>query len=624
MANIELLPNPDGFYEAADSAANLWSEVRKESVCDWVEENVELPTGQITGKVQLSYIPYAREILERYGNKDTRHLVMVFPTQAAKTTILSAGMLYRISRDPEDAMWVFGNADQANSFSKERWHPFVQMCQPVWDLTPRTSKGTINKHLFGFTNQHFLSMVLNFVGAGSTTNLASRPRGLIQMDECDKYYDELKFDAGTIQLAEERQKTFNFPLSVKASSPTLATRMIWTEYQKTDQRRYWIPCPRCGKKIVFKLKILHPKFGECGLRWWHEHPDEAKTDGSWDMKKVKANAFYRPDCCGKMIHSFERQDMLEEGEWKPDNPRAESGRFGYHLNSLYSILSPQTSFAQIAVQFLTAKGLRSELQNFINGWMAEPWDESQAYEHKDIKLEVFSNRDIPKDDSVPLMSIDIQENGMWVLVRRFARPSKERPYGESWLLFADWVQTEAECDEIQEKYGVLGENVTADMAHRPNQVGKMIIEHDWRGIWGSPNTKKFIHPGPNNTKIERPYSVVKFRDPMLGTAWENRTFERARYVNFSKDAALDLVSSLRYAEPTIWHITVNVSNQYSRHLNSRVKRLQKNQRTGHAEWTWRELHQQNHLADCESHVAIRAMQLGLIVPPPESEEQNVA
>lgn len=46
---------------------------------------------------------------------------------------------------------------------------------------------------------------------------------------------------------------------------------------------------------------------------------------------------------------------------------------------------------------------------------------------------------------------------------------------------------------------------------------------------------------------------------------------------------LDLVSSLRYTDPSIFHITVNVNPAYSRHMNSRIKRKQKNKRTGRIE-----------------------------------------
>ena len=608
--------NAAGIAEIRETFSDIWAPVRVESVCDWIESNVELPTGAMTGKVSMKMIPYGREILERFGDKTTRHLVLCCPTQIGKTTLLTCGLLYRIARDPEDAMMVFGNADQARDFSKERLMPFVRLCKPVMAQVPRTSRGIVDKHLWGFTSQHYRSMVLNLVGAGSSTNLSSRPRGLIVMDEVDKMYSEIGFDAGTIQLAEERQKSFNFPLAVKASSPTTSERMCWQEFLKTDQRHYWVKCPRCEQEILLRFKITSEKHGDCGLRWWHDRPDEAKTDGVWDMKKVRANAFYKCQQCAGMIHDFEREGMIQDGVWKPDNTRAETGRHGYHLNSLYSILSQQTCLGQIAIQFLTARGLRSELQSFMNGWLAQPWDEAEMYEHKALKLEIFTPQDIPQDDSTPLMAIDCQHGHFYCLVRRFQRPSEQYPNGQSWLTCADRVDTEDELKEIQLEYGVDGANVTADMAFRPNQVGRMIIERDWRGIWGS-STKKFrwvIDGRPT----DRPFSVPQFRDPMLGTSWESRTFQRARYTLFWKDGFMDNVSSLRHAEPTIWHISANVSPRYARQLNSRVKELRKSPRTGRPEWIWRDLHSETHFLDCEAHVAVRAMQLGLLKMPDET------
>ena len=623
-----LLCRPENEREAFFSIASPWAAVKSESVCEWVENNVELPTGAITGKMNLDYMPYAREILERYGDKGTRHLVLEFATQLGKTTILTAGMLYWIARDPSDAMWVMANADQARDFNKERFMPFVRQCGAVLDLCPRTSKGAIDKNLWGFTSQHYSSMVLNFVGAGSPANLASRPREKVQMDECDKYYDQLGFDAGTIQLVEERQKTMHFPVSVKASSPTLADRMIHVEYLKTDQRQFWVPCPRCEKPILLKFRIKSEKHGDCGLRWWHEHEDEAKTDKQWDYRKVRANAFYKCQECGGKIHSFERQAMMIEAAqnkrygWKAQREQAESGRHGYQLSSLYSILGNETSLASISCKWLISRGLRSDMQTFINGWLAEPFNEEDTYDFKEVKLEIFTPQDIPEETSTPVMAVDVQEMGYWVLVRRFQRPSPEFPHGQSWLLYADFCQTIEDVAEVQREYGVEGENVTLDMAHRPNQVARDIIEHNWRGIWGSPNTRKFQWT-IDGRRVWRIYSVPQTRDPMLGTSWENRTFKRAVFCMFSKHDALDIVSSLRYAEPAIWHATVNVNPDYAAHLNSRVKRKEKSKRTGRVEWVWHELHQRNHLADCESHVTIRALQLGLLALPNETEQMMV-
>ena len=97
-----MISNIKGVNEVMGQLAAIWAPHTLESVCDWVEGNVEIPTGQITGPVRLRRTPYAREILERYGDKNTRHLILAFATQLAKTSILIMGMLYRIARDPED------------------------------------------------------------------------------------------------------------------------------------------------------------------------------------------------------------------------------------------------------------------------------------------------------------------------------------------------------------------------------------------------------------------------------------------------------------------------------------------------------------------------------------------
>ena len=594
---------------------------RKESVVDWIEANCDIPTGAIQGKASMALTPYLREPLERIGQKDTHNLVLVFGTQSGKTSLMQLAMLYRLCRDPQDAMWVLPNGDLAKSFSKSRWQKFVRACEPALAQVPRTATGEIDKHLFGFMEQHFHPMVLNFVGSNSPANLSSRPVGLLWLDETDKYGDESKFEAAAIQLAEERMKTYPFPLVVKSSTPTLANRMIWTEFLKTDQRYYMLECPRCSKRIALQFSVKGTKHGDCGVRWWRESESESKKDGFWDMALVAENAYYRCQECGGEISDDERQSVLATGIWEPTNTHAEPGSHGYHLNSIYSILSQQTSLGAVAVQFLTARGLVRDMQNFINSWLAEPWDESKGYEHKEIAAVDVKPGDIP-DAAVPLMAVDVQEGHFWVLVRKFAPPTPQKLHGESWLLFADRVETVEEVKALQLEYGVKGEHVTLDMAHRANAVGRLIIDNDWRGIWGTP-TKEFDHPGPRGTKVKRIYSVTNFRDPLLGTAWENRTFQRVRFIKFSKHNVLDLVSSLRYAEPAVWFSSLNVSDRYARHLNSRVKRQEKNKKTGRVEWVWHELHQENHLADAESHVAVAALMFGLLSVPPETSQQNV-
>jgi len=527
-------------------------------------------------------------------------------------------MLYRLCKDAQDTMWVFPNRELGNSFSKARWMKFVQGCRAAMRLLPRTTKNEIDRHLFAFMEQHFLTMFLKFVGSNSPANLSSFPCGILVMDECDKYGDQSKYEAAALDLAEERTKTFPFPLVVKASTPTTAERMIWPAFLKSDQRYFYVPCPRCSKVIVLKFTVKTEDHGLCGLRWWRESEEEVKTDGEWDLNKIAKEGYYRCQECGGEIQDFERPSMINAGNWVPSNTLAEVGDYGYHLSSLYSILSRKTSFGAIAAKWIAAKGVLSGRQNFINSWLAETWDAERMFDMSDVQPEVYRLQDVP-DGSVAILTVDVQENHFWAVVRRWLQPSKERVNGESWLLFADKVDTVEQLIELQKEHSINGENVLVDLAHRPNQTGRMILDNNWRGIWGS-DTKSFYHRLPNGTRIERIYSTVQIRDPHLGTAWESRTLDRVRYVKFSTNGALDLISSLRFASPPIWHVTTNVSEKYQRHLNSKMKVSLQNKRTGRFEFIWKELHQDDHLLDCEEFQVIRSIQLGLIAVPEEKIE----
>lgn len=587
----------------------------KESVCAWVEDNVKLPTGAIRGRVSLRMTPYAREPLERFGDRTTQHLVLCFGSQSAKTTILILGNLYRLCKDPQDQMWVMPNRELAHSFSKARWMKFIEQCDPALALVRRTSKGELDRHLFSYMEQHFITMFLKFVGSNSPANLSSFPCGTITMDETDKYGEQSKYEAAALQLAEERVKTYPFPFICKASTPTVEGRVIWPEFLKTDQRYYWLPCTRCGKRIILKFSVKTEKHGLCGVRWWVENEEEAKTDGAWDFKKVIANAHYKCQECGGRINDYERPMMLENGVWVPSNPGAEPGRFGYHLSSLYSILSQKTSLSAIAKEWLLSKTFLSSRQNFINSWLAETWDAERAFDHQDIVFVDIDPQNVP-DGSVPITVVDVQENHFWVVTRRWAPPSKGKPHGESWLLFADRLETEEELQKHQEEYKVEGRNFILDMAFRPNQVARMCIEHDWRGSWGT-DTKSFYWDMGDGRRIERIYSKPQFRDPHMGTAMQDRTLQRAVYFKFFKSAGLDILSSLRYTEPSMWHVSANVHDQYQRHLNSRMKILTQNKKTGRWVSIWKDMHRDNHLQDCEVVQSLRAIQLGLLALPDE-------
>jgi phage terminase large subunit GpA-like protein len=587
-------------------------------VWEWCERNVYMSEreGATSGQYSTRLTPYVREPLQAYADRSITDLALCWGTQVAKTTVVMMGTAYKLVNDPMNAVWVMPVKDLARSFSKNRWMPLVDNCPPLAEQKPLNPTGTLNKHLFGFMEQQFSRATLNFVGSNSASQLASRPAGLLNMDEIDKFDLEDEREAGALQNAEERTKTFPFPLRVKTSTPTTVHGEIWREFLLGDQRYYHVPCPCCQKEIVFKFQVKSEVHGDCGIRWWRESEDEVKTDGVWDYAKVRDNAFYRCQECGGAIRDNKKQEMLLAGRWVVTNPNSQPGRRSYHLNSIYSLLGRECTFGAIAVKWLQTKGSMSKRHAFINSTLAETWDDEKAVDDNPVFLEDYEETDLPPERT-PILTVDVQEGHFWAGVRTWAPFSAEKPNGESWLQYYDRVESIEEIEELEAHYQVEPKNVVFDMAHKPNTVAKWIVEHNWRGMWGS-DKNGFIHTQGNGARLIKLHSPVNSRDPQLGTAFQSEGNDHAMFVYWANAPIKDMLMVLRFSEPTCWHIHANVISQYQRQINAERVVAERQHRTGRTVYRWKQLRRDNHALDVECMSLVRAMQLGLVPAPEET------
>lgn len=586
-------------------------------VSEWAGENIFLSerSSALPGRFSTALTPYICEPLQAYADRSVSDLALCFGTQTAKTTIVMIGTAYRIVNDPTPTLWVMPSVDLAESFSKTRWQPMVNDCPLLVLQKPD------DRHLFTTLEQHFAKVTLNFVGSNSASNLSSRPVGLLNMDETDKFKMESDREAGALQLAEERTKTFFYPLRVKTSTPTTIHGDIWREFLLGDQRYYHMPCPHCAEPITFKFTVRSEVHGDCGIRWWRESEDESKTDGEWDMEKVRVNTHYRAQCCGGEIHDRDKPGMLRAGAWVPTFLRAEIGRRSYHLNSLYSLLGRECRWGNIAVKWLQTKGSITKRHNFINSTLAEPWDEERAVDDNPVYVETYEQSALPVERTT-ILSADLQEGHLWAVARSWAPISKDRPNGESWLLHASRVDGGMEeLRELQLTYKVAPVNVILDIAHFTNKASRWLVENNWRGAWGS-DKKGFIHTLDSGQRVIRSWSPVQYRDPMLGTINAGETNPKAMYVYWSNDTIKDLLAVLRFMEPTIFHVHSDIPPEYQRHLNAEIKTTKKSFMTGRVSYFWKQLRKDNHLLDAECMNLLRALRLGL-VPMPEDQPYAV-
>ena len=219
----------------------------------------------------------------------------------------------------------------------------------------------------------------------------------------DKFPGATKKEADPVSLAIERTKTFFNRKIFMASTPTLKTGPIWKAKEEADaEKHYFVPCPHCGEFIELKF---------AQIKW-------PSKDDVPDQAERAEMATYVCQACGCIITDRDKAAMLQAGRWQIVRQTTTTPKsVAYWMNTLYS---PFTRFSDIAREFMRAKDDPELLHNFVNSWLAEPWE--------DTKLKTNAEMVMERQTEVPAWSlpawtklltggIDVQENCLYWVIR---------------------------------------------------------------------------------------------------------------------------------------------------------------------------------------------------------------
>jgi phage terminase large subunit GpA-like protein len=306
------------------------------------------------GPYRIDSRPYVRGVLDALQDGKTRTIVLCWGTQTGKTLTLGVWQSYRIANDPAPGLIVMPSESQARSYSETR-------LRPLFDSAPSVrAKYPSDRDKLKLLEMHFIDSTLNLSGSNSPAEVSSRPVEILICDEVDKFATASATESGALHLALERTKAFPRAKHVLASTPTVPYGDIWHHFLRGTQERFHIRCPACGQ--------FHYMDFRRDVRW----DQEARfPSGQWDLRAVAESARWACPDCGNLMISAEKIRAMQAGEWRACNATAEPGVRSFHLNSLYS---PAVTFAQAAVKFLSAQD-PAAIQNFANGWLAEPHEE---------------------------------------------------------------------------------------------------------------------------------------------------------------------------------------------------------------------------------------------------------
>lgn len=365
----------------ADLRRQLLAPPPKRTVSEWADAfRIVSSYSAEPGAWRTDRTPYLREIMDSFSDPEVQTVVFM---KCARIGGTEAGLNivgYFVDQDPSPILIVQPTVDDAKDFSKEQLAPMIADTEPlarkVKSPTSRDSGNTVQAKVFD-------GGALFLVGANSPRGFRRRTARVVDLEEVDGYPLSAGTEGDPLKLAIRRTSTFAYRRKVYLNStPTLkGLSRIEDYYDRSDQRRYHVPCPSCGHLAPLRWRQLKFK----------------------DLPEPR----YACDGCGDLWGEEAKFPALLAGQWVADRP----GRAmrGYHINALYS---PWVTWRELVEEWHEAQADVLKLQVFVNTVLGETWeDRTGAFDTATLgDRERHAAGTVPADVQLLTMGVDVQDD----------------------------------------------------------------------------------------------------------------------------------------------------------------------------------------------------------------------
>lgn len=559
----------------------------KLTVSQWADKNRVLDSkiSARPGQWETNNTPYLREIMDAFNNPEVEEITFVASAQVGKTESLNNIIGFIVCQDQGPTLYLYPTLELAEYASKNRLQPMISQSPAVREHFLEDSSKLLELQFDG--------MYLVLSGANSPASLASRPIQYLIIDERDKFPTNAGREANPESLARERTKTFAHNRKiVKACSPTFKYAPTWKSWETADcQKRYYVPCPHCGHYQTFKFKG--------GIKW----SPEAKTP-----EDVRKTAYYECNSCKGVITDYHKPQMVRAGEWRAEKEHGKK-HTAYHINAIYSLLD--VTFGDVAAEFYKSKGDPDLLMNFVNSWLAEPWEQTEARMNSDIVMERQTNVPegiVPNGTMLLTGGVDVQRDGFYFTIRAWGMSMTSQNIAHGFVNTwndVEFIMNQMYTGENGEEFQI---NLCAiDSGDQTDDVYEFCaINSDWA-----------IPVKGSNTPLMAPYRV--------GTI--------DRVGNKANGMRLYIVDGGQYKDKIAarlnrpngkgsWMVFRDCDREYAEQICSEEKVIEKVAGREVAKWKPKTSHADNHYLDAEVYCWVAADLLHVRYLQPEQGQQG--
>jgi phage terminase large subunit GpA-like protein len=365
-------------------------------VITWIETHVELRGRESsrTGFVKLT--GFQREMVQAFVDPDVHQITIMKSQQVGFSKLIAWVALYLLVVEGSIVMIAEPDIGEAETFYAKNIYPFQTRMAAFNEIIRTPARGEVQDK----SNEKLYSngAMLYLRGAAGDDPFRQISSFVNFLDEVDaKNWWPSKISGDKVEQARGRGTDDWGSKIILGSTPLeKETSIVWREYQKSDQRQFFVHCPHCGHQQI--------------LEWGgKDEPFGFKYERGKSGAVVKA--WYK--CAGSKgcrIDEHNKEEMVDGGVWQPTATAETPGHVGYHIWAAYS-LAPKASWRHLCQAWCDAQGEATKLATFWNLWLGKPFDSFQAQKIESIGL--FARREpyaaeVPNGVVLMTCGVDVQ------------------------------------------------------------------------------------------------------------------------------------------------------------------------------------------------------------------------
>mgnify|MGYP003325282317 CR=1 FL=1 len=342
---------PASLRIALASTLKLFEPPADVKVWQWAEQYRRLnkDVTAVPGRYSTSTGPYQREPQESFTDPAVQTTVLLWASRLGKTECLNNLEAFTIDVNPRGILVVYPTLESAKKWSKEFFVPMIKATPRLRGKIKEARTKEANNTILG---KQFPGGKISAIGANSPSGFRQIQAPVVICDEIDAMENGAEGDP--VALAFRRADNYRDSVQVLSSTPTVkGASRIESHFEKSDKRKWFCPCPKCG---------AHQVLAWSQVEW---------PEGNPELAAVKCAK------CFELLTDAERRAMVSAGEWRSTSEF--KGVRGYWLNGLNTLMPAKKGFSnrlhQMVAEYIDAKETgEAAMMAWTNTFLAESYE----------------------------------------------------------------------------------------------------------------------------------------------------------------------------------------------------------------------------------------------------------